>query len=94
MSRGWSYIPNDWNAICDSCGKKVKASQLRQRWDGFMVCKDDWEPRHEQDFVRARQDKISVPFVRSPTEIFVVVDSLAYWDAGYTLIGYINGDDI
>lgn len=33
----------DWNAICDVCGQKYKASQLMKRWDGLMVCKEDWE---------------------------------------------------
>lgn len=62
----------DWNAICDSCGRKFKASQLRKRWDGFMVCKDDWEPRHPQDFVRAVPDRQAVPWVRpEPEDIFI-----------------------
>ena len=36
----------DWNTLCDVCGMKFKASDLRRRWDGFMVCVDDWEPEH------------------------------------------------
>lgn len=94
MSRGWIYKSGDWNAICDSCGRKFKASQLKQRWDGFMVCKDDWEPRHEQDFVRARMDKISVPWVRSPTDTFILVDAIEYWEKDYTDEDYIDGDFI
>ena len=35
MSKGWYYKSGDWLAICDSCGRKFKASQLRERWDGF-----------------------------------------------------------
>lgn len=28
-------------------------------WDGLFVCPDDWEIRNEQDFVRARTDRIA-----------------------------------
>jgi len=58
------YKQGDWNAICDVCGFKYKASQLRRRWDGFMVCKDDYETRHEQDFLEAKTDDQSVPWNR------------------------------
>ena len=54
----------DWNAECDRCGFKYKASQLREEWDGFIVCKDCWEPRHEQDFIRGIEDDPSVPWTR------------------------------
>jgi hypothetical protein len=40
------------NAYCDVCGFKFKASDLRDRWDGYKVCELDWETRHPQDFVR------------------------------------------
>ena len=64
MSKGWRYDSGDWLIICDSCGTKVRASQTRQRWDGFQVCPGCFEQRHPQDFVRASADKISVPFTR------------------------------
>ena len=41
------------------CGFDYYASDMKLRWDGLWVCKDDWEPRHPQDFVRARADKIN-----------------------------------
>lgn len=70
MSRN-HYVSGEWNLICDCCGKKVKANQAKKRWDGFIVCPDDWEERHPQDFVRARQDKITVPYTRPrPPDIF------------------------
>ena len=65
------YVSGQWNVICDVCGKKIKAGEAKHRWDGFIVCPSDFEQRHSQDFVRARQDKISVPFTRPiPTLIF------------------------
>jgi hypothetical protein len=57
----------DWNARCDSCGRKFKASMLQQRWDGLMVCKEDWETRHPSDFLRVQRERISVPFARPET---------------------------
>lgn len=55
----------DYNVICDGCGRKMKASMLRKRWDGFMVCAQDWEPRHPSDFYRARNDAHKLPFTRT-----------------------------
>jgi len=69
-----TYISGEWNLICDSCGRKIKAKDSRKRWDGLIVCPEDYEQRHPQDFVRARQDKITVPYTRPrPTDIFVDV---------------------
>lgn len=73
MSRGWTYISGDWNLVCDSCAKKIKASKSKHRWDGFIVCADCWEPRHSLDFIRARNDKITVPFTRLQSTDFVSV---------------------
>lgn len=89
------YIPGEWNLTCDVCSKKIKAHEAKHRWDGFIVCEADWEPRHEQDFVRARQDKLTVPFVRPiPELVFTEVDYILYWDSGYSVSGYVAGDDI
>jgi hypothetical protein len=54
----------DWNAYCDICGFKWKASYLKKRWDGFMCCPKDYEPRQSQDFVRGVPDNMSVPWSR------------------------------
>lgn len=61
------YISGEWNLECDVCSKKIKAHEARLRWDGLMVCTKDYETRHPQDFIRARHDKITVPFQRSKT---------------------------
>ena len=68
------YVSGQFNVTCDVCSKKIKAEDAKQRWDGFIVCPDDYEERQPLDFVRARQDKISVPFTRPiPPEIFTNV---------------------
>ena len=95
------YIPGSWNVICDSCGKKIKASEAKQRWDGLIVCPDDFEMRQPQDFVKARADKISVPFTRPrSTDVFIGpfctlkgLNGIAGLGvAGCSIAGYI-GDD-
>jgi hypothetical protein len=54
----------DWNAHCDVCGFRFKASELRKRWDGMMTCSEDWEMRHPQDFIRSVKEKPAPPFSR------------------------------
>jgi len=61
---GCGYKPGDWNADCDECGFTYKASQLRKRWDGAMVCPQDWEPRHPQDLIQPVKEKGGVPWGR------------------------------
>jgi len=55
----------DWNACCDQCGLKRKASELRMQWDGLMTCHLCWEPRQPQDFVRGVPDPSGVPWSRN-----------------------------
>ena len=66
MSKGVAdyYSHGEFNAICDVCGSKFKASYLRKRWDGLMVCQDDFEQRHPQDFVRGVADIQMTPWSR------------------------------
>jgi hypothetical protein len=72
MSYSPSYHKGDWKAICDSCGRIFKNSQLRKRWDGLMVCQSDWEPRQPQDFVRAHADTQAVPWSRpEASDVFI-----------------------
>jgi hypothetical protein len=71
------YEPGDHNVICDRTGHKIKRSQARKEWNGLLVRKESWEPRHPQDKIRGRPDRQSVPDPRpwstqrflSPTEV-------------------------
>lgn len=77
------YKSGDWNSVCDVCGFAFKASQLRKRWDGFMVCDADWEPRHQIDFLRAPPSPRAIPWSRpEPADVFVDV---TYADNGSTV---------
>jgi ribosome-binding protein aMBF1 (putative translation factor) len=72
MGRADFYKDGDWNAICDKCGKKHKASKLKKEWTGLLVCTSCFEIRHPQDFVRDVKDSPSVPFrANESTDIFV-----------------------
>lgn len=74
MSKTWTYRSGDWNVICDRCSKKIKASKAKHEWTGLIVCPDCFEHRHSQDFIKVRQDKITVPFQRSrPEDVFITV---------------------
>jgi hypothetical protein len=66
------YDKGDWIALCDVCGRKYKASNLKKRWDGLMCCDDDWEIRQPQDFVRGIADTQIAPWLRSePSNSFI-----------------------
>lgn len=62
--RGNYFKMGDWNAICDMCGGKFKASELKEDWRGFMMCARDWEPRHPQDFVMGVSETMNPPWIR------------------------------
>lgn len=69
---GWTYDSGQFNLYCDVCARKIKAQDAKHRWDGLIVCHADWEPRQPQDFVKAKIDKITIPFAR-PIETYLWV---------------------
>lgn len=56
------FKAGEWNIRCMICDRKIKSGSIMKRWDGLLVCPDDYENRHPMDFLRARQERISVPF--------------------------------
>lgn len=81
------YKPGDWNAICDRCGFKFKASELKLEWTGLRVCEKDFELRHPLDFMRAKTDKISVPWTRPDTTETVSVSTSTSEALGMQYLG-------
>lgn len=63
-----TFVSGQWNVICDRCGFEYKARQLRKEWTGLRVCKDCWEPRHPQDFVKGKKDRQAPPWVRPDSD--------------------------
>jgi hypothetical protein len=86
-----TFVSGQFNLYCDSCGKKIKAGEAKKRWDGLIVCPDDYEERQPQDFVKAKTDKISVPFAR-PSDPWVssvplgLFDKVSVTDGGWIAI--------
>lgn len=82
------FVSGEWNVTCDVCSRKIKSSLAKERWDGFIVCPDDYETRHPQDFIQARQDKITVPFTRPiPDYVFVDVPYICMIDDRRAIVG-------
>lgn len=51
--------------ICDQSGFRVPAGTLTKQWDGAMVMKRFRDERNEQDFARARAERVR-NVLRSP----------------------------
>ncbi len=66
------FILGDHNAICDVCGFEYKASVLKKRWDGAIVCRKDFELRHPQDLIKPRSERQNVKYARPEPEIVYV----------------------
>lgn len=67
----WIFKSGEWNVICDVCGKKIKSSEAKLRWDNAVVCEDDYEPRHILDFIKETPNRITVPFIRRPNDEYI-----------------------
>jgi hypothetical protein len=67
------YKPGSWNVTCQVCGSKFKSDEVRKRWDGLIVCKDDYEDRHILDFARVQPKEHTVPFTApEPDDEFII----------------------
>ena len=56
------FKAGEWNIRCMVCDRKIKSGSIMKRWDGLLVCPEDYENRHPMDFLRTRQERINVPF--------------------------------
>lgn len=67
-----AYIAGDPWCICDVCGFKVRKSVTKKRWDGAIVCQQDFETRHPLDTIRSRSERQAVVDARpEPAPRFV-----------------------
>jgi ribosome-binding protein aMBF1 (putative translation factor) len=90
------YLSGEFNLTCDRCSKKIKAHQAKHEWTGFIVCGDCYETRHPQDFVKAKTDRITVPFTRPiPPLVFVNTSyGTMYVDTGWVVTDYYEGTEL
>ena len=63
----------DWNAACSMCGRKRKASELVQNWQGLWRCPEHNEPRQPQDFVRGIADIQTPPWTQREEDINIQI---------------------
>lgn len=91
MSSPTLYKKGDWKAVCDVCGQRYLMSKLRKRWDGLMVCSNDFEPRQPQDFVRAKVDIQAVPVARPESTNYTYIQQQYPWVSGFAIAGYMTG---
>ncbi len=70
--RKHKYIPGDHLMVCDECGSVFRYSEMKKRYDNAWVCKNDWEPKHPQESVRGRADRVRVQAARpEPEEVMI-----------------------
>ena len=68
-----SDVPSNY-VICDRSGFRVKPGELMKDGYGWMVRSRSWEPKHPQDFVRARAEKLEGSKRPEQTDRFIGVD--------------------
>ncbi len=52
------YVPGEYKRECDSCGADFLRSELMRRWDGALVCKDDWEEKDPQLTKKVHKERL------------------------------------
>jgi hypothetical protein len=67
------YKAGDYLADCHICGFTYYASQLRKRWDGYMVCDSDFEERHPSDLQQAPRAERPIPWSSPPQDVTIDV---------------------
>ena len=66
-----------FSVLCDRCGFKYKAEQLKEEYDGLMVCHGPntlqcWEPRHPQEMIRPLPEPAKLPWTRpEPPDVYL-----------------------
>ncbi len=59
-----SFKYGDYLVICDRSGQKFYRSECRMTWDGLLVHKSKWDPKHPQLDIKPHKDDISVEDAR------------------------------
>ena len=88
---GTYYKQGSYNAICDVCGQKFKMFQLKKRWDGLVVCKDDFEHDHPQKFIRVKESGVAVPTPR-PRPADISVGPVCYYPSTHSYADMATAD--
>ncbi len=95
------------NVICDICGKKRKAEQVRKTWKGLMACtvSNCWDRKHPYDsplpVIHNEMKPVRDARPAQPTSSYTFVAFPAYWEECAinwedmsSVWGSINKDDV
>jgi hypothetical protein len=76
--------PGNWKVQCQSCGLQYPSSEILRRWDGLLVCKKDYEPRHPQTLIKLKAETAVPDFVSAPVnpDVFVFFCDI-FMSSGY-----------
>lgn len=67
-----AYKPGRNHAVCDLCGFKHYADELKKTWDGYLHCKDCYEDKHPAlEAHPLSADRILAKVVSLPKEYFI-----------------------
>jgi len=67
--------------FCPICGFRKKVSEGKYNSNKEFVCNECWDPKHPQESVRARVDRISARISRpEPTDTFIDVTDVGWED--------------
>lgn len=84
----------DHLVTCGRSGFTFWRSQCVKEWNGLLVYKGFSEPRHPQDFIRARRENMRVPDARpEPTAQFqgpLITETSAAANAGATSLTVVS----
>lgn len=61
--------------VCDRCEDVVRKRDVQKEWTGLVVCKECFEQKHEQEYVRGRPEKIAAdqPLRPEPEDNYIEV---------------------
>ena len=68
------YISGSHWANCQRCDFTHRSSELMEEWTGLWVCDGCWEHRHEQDFLRVKEEKVAADLPLQPSDTSNTID--------------------
>jgi len=51
------YLPGGFKRECDRCGFEFRHWDTVKEWTGLFVCRECYDQRHPQDYVKGKKDR-------------------------------------
>jgi len=74
------FTHGQWKMASDRSGRAYLNSDIRTEWTGLKVGKDEWEPRHPQEYVRGVVDNYAVRDARPRPDLLETLTFQADFD--------------